>query len=318
MNVLKVAKAGSFRAAMRDGGIGFRRLQHDIQTVEDKLGLLIFHKTPDGVVPTLEGKAIIEHAEQIETILASVMRLGKTLNNQQDGEVMLATTEGLGTFWISPRLSDFQKQHENISIRLHPSMALADLRRFDVDLALQVVEPIMPDVKRIKVATMHLTLSASESYIARHGMPRTPEELARHTFVFHTSPQSSDRLIIEKALGQKLEQNQFVVLRNSSAHYMTIEHGEGIGFLPTYGFAIGANVVPIQPHVNYPLDVWLCFHNDSRSIPRVSRVIDWLTSIFDPRLYPWFRRDFIAPSQFDKIIEQNGTREFINRFSFTR
>jgi DNA-binding transcriptional LysR family regulator len=318
MNVLKVAKAGSYRGAMRSSGLGFRRLQQDIHNLEEKLGLLIFHKTTDGVVPTSEGKAIIEYAEQIETTMSGIMRLGKSLNKQQDGDVMLATTEGLGTFWISPRLSDFQNLHENISIRLHPSMTLADMRRFDVDLALQVVEPIMPDIKRIKLATLHLILAASESYIERYGMPQTPSELAKHKFVFHTSPQSSDRLIIEKATGQRLEQNQFVVLRNSSAHYMTIERGEGIGFMPTYGFVIGASTVPIQPYVNYALDVWLCFHSDSRSIPRVSKVIDWLTSTFDPRLYPWFRRDFVPPSKFDALLEQNGTRELVKRFGFSR
>jgi DNA-binding transcriptional LysR family regulator len=130
--VLRIAREGSFRGAMRSGGTGFRKLQQQVQALEAELGVLIFHRTPDGVVQTTEGKIIIEHAQQIEDILQKMLRLGQTLNQQQDGEVMLAATEGLGTFWMSPRLSEFNKLHPGISIRLHPSMSLADMRRFEI------------------------------------------------------------------------------------------------------------------------------------------------------------------------------------------
>jgi DNA-binding transcriptional LysR family regulator len=317
-SVMRVAKEGSFRGAMRSGGIGFRTLQHHVKTVEDQLGFLIFHRTPDGVVPTSEGRAVIEYAQQIDEIVSKIVRLGNAQNRQTEGEVMLAATEGLGTFWISPRLSQFSEVHQNISIRLHPSMAITDMRRFEIDLAIQVVEPLLPEIKRVKVGTMHLMLAASHAYIAQHGKPETVQDLAKHKFVFHTNPQSSDRLLIEKMIGQKLEQSQFIVMRNSSAHYMTIEHGDGIGFIPTYGFAIGAKTVPLDVPVHYSLDIWVCFHSDSRSIPRVSNVIDWLGTIFDPRMYPWFRRDFVNPREFDRILEQNGGMEMVKKFGFDR
>jgi DNA-binding transcriptional LysR family regulator len=170
----------------------------------------------------------------------------------------------------------------------------------------------------MRVATLHMMLSASPTYIERHGMPETIADLANHNFVFHTNPQSSDRQMIERAMGKKLEQSQFIVMRNSSAHYLTIEHGDGIGFIPSYGFAIGAKTVPISLPVHYPLDVWLCFHNEARSIPRVSKVIDWIGTVFDPRSFPWFRRDFVDPQDFDRIIDQNGSRELIRKFGFGR
>jgi DNA-binding transcriptional LysR family regulator len=318
MSVLSVARAGSFRGAMRNGGTGFRKLFNDVKSVEDALGILIFHRTADGIVLTPEGRSIISHAERIEETLNEVQRLGRSMGPQKAGEVLLAATEGLGTFWIAPRLNDFKKLHSQVNISLHPSMSLVDLRRFEIDLALQVVEPIQPDIRRARLGTLHMVLTAAPAYIERYGMPRTPADLENHVFVFHTSPQSNDRQIVERAFGKQLRRDQFIVLRNSSAHYMTVEHGEGIGFLPTYGFAVGAKTVPIELPIRYAMDIWLCFHGQSRSIERVSTVIDWLIAIFDPRLYPWFRREFVAPKRFGEIIAEQGTDSLIRPHTFDR
>jgi DNA-binding transcriptional LysR family regulator len=316
--VIKTARDGSFRGAMRNGGIGFRTLQKQVNSLEEELGFLIFHRTKDGLFPTQEGKLIIEKSKNITKVIEDIRRLGKSLGQGNEGEVSVAVTEGLGTFWISPRIHSFTEQHKNISIRLHPSMAIADMRRFDIDMALQVVEPILPDIKRVKVGTLHLMLAAAPAYIEQYGEPKTVQDLVNHKFVFHTNPQSSDRFLIEDIIGQKLAQSQYIIMRNSSAHYATIEHGLGIGFLPTYGFAIGAKLQPLNVPVRFSVDIWLCFHADSRSIPRVAKSLDWFVGAFDPRLFPWFRREFVHPKQFDEIIDSNGASDILKSVSLRR
>jgi DNA-binding transcriptional LysR family regulator len=318
MAVLAVARAGSFRSAMRGSGTGFRKLYNDVKAVEEALGILIFHRTADGVVLTPEGRAIVDHAKRVEDTLNDVLRLGRSLGSHHEGEVMLATTEGLGTFWVAPRLADFRRRHEKITLSLHPSMSLVDMRRFEIDLALQVVEPIIPEIRRTRIGTLHMMLAASQGYIDRYGLPATPQDLENHHFVFHTSPQSNDRQIIERALGKQLHRDQFIVLRNSSAHYMTVEHGEGIGFIPTYGFAIGAKLHPIDLPIRYALDIWLCFHEQARSIGRISATIDWLLGLFDSKQYPWFRRDFVPPKRFANIIAEQGLKPELDQFAFNR
>jgi DNA-binding transcriptional LysR family regulator len=317
-SVLQIARAGSFRGAMRTTGVGYRTLNSRVVFLEDQLGFGIFHRTPDGIVLTTEGQHILESAEQIETILSRVRRLGKSFNTVAEGEVMLTTTEGMGTFWISPQLKAFNALHPKIAIRLHPSMAVANMRRFEIDLAIQVIEPVLPEIKRVRLARLHLMLAASPAYIAKNGHPTKIADLKNHNFVFHTNPQFSDLSRIEHAVGRKLEQSQYLVLRNSSAHYMTIENGMGIGFIPSYTFGIGTRLVPLAVPLRYEMDVWLCFHEDGRSTPRIAKVIDWLNSIFDPRLYPWFRREFIAPKDFDAVVESNGVKQQILDLSLLR
>ena len=310
-STLRIAREGSFRGAMRSTGLGFRTLQNHIKKLEEELGFVIFHRTRDGIVFTTEGKYLLDEANNIEEILKRISRLGKSMSNDTKGEIMLATTEGLGIYWISPLLESFNKQNPNIAIRLHASMALTDMRRFEVDVALQVVEPILPDIKRVKIGRLHLILAASQAYLSKHGEPKNLDDLKRHTFVFHTSPQFSDRHMIQEVVGTKLSQAQFIEMRNSSAHYVTIERGMGIGFLPSYIFGVGSSIVPLALPVRHALDIWLCFHEKGRSTPRIATVIDWLSAIFDPRLYPWFRREFVAPKDFDKITSVTGVKEVL-------
>jgi DNA-binding transcriptional LysR family regulator len=305
-SILAVAQEGSFRKASRRSSISFRTLQKDIEALEGRLGYPVFHRTVGGMRLTPEGNHVLHLARLIEEQAARITQLAKSHRDQSEGEVVVATTEGLGTFWISPRLVEFASLYPRVTISLFPSMQVADMRRFEVDLALQVVEPVNPEIKRVKIGTLHLVLAASPEYIARHGRPRSVGDLASHAFVFHTNPQFSDRLMIENAVGSRLGQAQYVVMRNSTAHYMTILHGMGIGFIPSYTFAIGTRLEPLSLPIRHSLDIWLCFNGDARSIPRVATVIDWISSLFEPRLYPWFRREFVPPKEFEALVRANG------------
>jgi DNA-binding transcriptional LysR family regulator len=315
---LAISRARSIRGAMRSTGSSYPKLQKHMTELEHRLGFAVFHRTSEGVVPTAEGLQILGEAQKLEQLVARILRVGKTVNQEMAGEVALATTEGLGTFWITPQLAAFNRLHPRITVRVHPSMALVDMRRFDVDAVLQVVEPVQPEIKRLRIGRLHMVLAAAPSYLARAGTPRTVADLAGHTYVFHTSPQSSDRHLIEEAVGRKLGQSQLVIMRNSAAHYVTLEQGMGLGFIPSYGFGLGVKLVPIELPVRHHLDIWLCFHEEARSTPRIAALIDWVGGIFDPRLYPWFRREFVPPRSFDAIIDANGSRALLDEIALNR
>jgi len=64
----------------------------------------------------------------------------------------------------------------------------------------------------------------------------------------------------------------------------------------------------------YPFDIWLSYHQDLGQVPRVRRMIDWVVSIFDPQECPWFRDDFIHPSEFDQHLRGKSFAEIDDAF----
>jgi DNA-binding transcriptional LysR family regulator len=96
-----------------------------------------------------------------------------------------------------------------------------------------------------------------------------------------------------------------VCLRNnvSSAHFSAILNGAGIGILPTYVQAFGANLVPLEGIAVHAYDIWLAYRTDAKRIARIRQIIEWLVHIYDPRRYPWFRDEFIHPGRFAEIYK---------------
>jgi DNA-binding transcriptional LysR family regulator len=314
--VLSIARLGSFRAAMREERVAYRWLHDNISNLETALGFLIFRRTRNGLILTAEGRAVVEQAERIEEDVKRLLRLKESFAIDREREVTVAVTEGLGTFWVAPRLNQFRDLHPMTRIRLEPSMAVPDMRALETDISVQVIEPTVSHIRRLRIGHLHLMLAASPQYLDRFGRPETIGDLAFHQFVFQQNAQISDREVVERALGRPLVDGQCMMLQNSSSHYMTIERGGGIGFVPTYGFVVGARVEPINIPVTIARDIWLCGQPDARAMSPVATVLDWIISIFDPRLFPWFRRQFVPPKEFPDMIEAMKLGESLSPYTF--
>jgi len=70
--------------------------------------------------------------------------------------------------------------------------------------------------------------------------------------------------------------------------------GAGIGWSPTYIHVMGPKMVPLDIDAIFPFDIWLTYHPDAARVPRVRRMIDWIVENFDPKVFPWFRDEFIT------------------------
>src|SRR5207302_942412 len=105
----------------------------------------------------------------------------------------------------------------------------------------------------------------------------------------------------------------FMAMRTdaSTAMYAAVLSGLALGWLPTYYFAIGTQVVPLDIGHVIPFDIWLSYHPDSGKLARVRRMIEWAIEVFDPQNNPWFRDDFVHPSEFENY-RSAGRRELID------
>jgi DNA-binding transcriptional LysR family regulator len=212
-------------------------------------------------------------------------------------EVRIAVTEGLGTFWLAPRLVEFQAAHPGLLMNLSCAMEPVARPPHPCEAVVQLVKPTHRDCEIVRLGRLHSMPFAAPDYLEVHGIPKTLQELSRHRIILQLAEQTATREHYERML-PVLPDAGFIAVRTntSSAHYWTIANGGGIGMLPTYAVAIGARVVPIDVGLCFPFDVWLVHHPDGRRIAHVKRTIEWLIDSFDQRRFPWFADDFIHPS----------------------
>jgi DNA-binding transcriptional LysR family regulator len=244
------------------------------------------------------------------------VRASNSVTHTLSGEVRVAVTEGLGTFWLAPRLVEFQQSFPNILVDLHCAMRSADVSRHEADVAIHLSRPTAPDVKLVRLGRMHLMFFASQKYIDNYGAPRTPDEFAKHRLVMQVADQTAAKESFESFFPGHSQSDLLVMKTNvSSANYWAVANGAGIGVFPTYACELGGKIVPLEIELRRPFDIWLSYHPGSGRIPRVRRMIDWLVEAFNPAKFPWFKDEFVHPSEFKTVYKGESLTHLFGGFS---
>src|ERR1700730_3332400 len=168
---LEVARIGSFRAAAAELNASANFLRKRILALESAYKTTLMTRHVDGIRLTPEGVQVLEAAKRMEEASFGLDRALSQATPALTGEVKLAVTEGLGTFWLAPRLVEFQRAYPGLLVDLKCEMRSADVLRLEADVAVQLEEPQNPDLKRIKIGRLHVVPFVSPSYVEIYGMP---------------------------------------------------------------------------------------------------------------------------------------------------
>ena len=180
---LEVVRCGSFRSAAERLDLSINGVRRRIDDFERQIGATLFTRDVHGTRLTDEGSLVVSAVERMEAASFDLMRASNSVTNTLSGEVRVAITEGFGTFWLAPRLVEFQQSFPNILVDLHCAMRSADVSRHEADIAIHLSRPAALDVKLVRLGRMHLMFFASEKYIETYGAPKTMEELVKHRLV---------------------------------------------------------------------------------------------------------------------------------------
>jgi DNA-binding transcriptional LysR family regulator len=279
---LELDRRGSFRAAANVVGLSINTLRRRIDDLEARLGMTLLTRHADGIRLTAEGESILAATQSMEAAAYSVLRARDAVS---------ATPAGC-------------------------TMDPADVARLEAEIAVQLVRPVNPDLKVVKLGRLHVMAFAARSYLDIYGVPASIEDAARHRIVLQVSGQTVSMAEYDRHT-PGMPQSGYVTLKTnvSSAHYWSVANGAGIGWLPTYASAIGARLVPIDGLVQLGFDIWLTYHPDAERIDRVRRAIDWIRASFDPVRYPWFRDTFIHPRDLPAAIKGGAAADLFGGFA---
>jgi DNA-binding transcriptional LysR family regulator len=299
---LEVVRCGSFRSAAERLDLSINVVRRRIDDFEQQIGARLFTRDAIGTRLTDEGSLVVSAVERLEAASFDLLRAGDSVTNTLTGEVRVAISEGLGTFWLAPRLFEFQQSFPNILVDLHCATRSADVSRHEADVAIHLSQPAAPDIRVIRLGRIHHMFFASQTYIDTFGAPKTAEELVKHRLVMQVADQAAAQQTFESWFPGQSQRDLLVMKTNvSSANYWAIANGAGIGVVPTYACALGGKIIPLEIEWNRPLDIWLSYHSSSGRISRVRSMIDWLVEAFNPARFPWFKDEFLHPGEFKTV-----------------
>ena len=188
LNVIReVAHAKNFSAAARELGLPPSSVSRRIAAVEQRLGVPLFHRTTREVSLTDAGAAYCAHIERILAEMEEAEMQVSRLAGLAQGTLLIETRPGISAWLLAPLLPRFLEAYPTISIDLRLTNDPIESLSPGTDLALRYgLAPPSSLVTR-KITSTRQKVYASPEYIAKHGMPKTPEELANHNCIGFTN-----------------------------------------------------------------------------------------------------------------------------------
>lgn len=291
------AQTGSFGAAARRLRMTQPTITRRIDDLEIRLGARLFDRGLRGVTLTRAGELVFDRAFTMQRAFSDIERLVLESERPDAGEVTIAVPEGIGGYIVGPEIADFMRENPAIQMGLDCGSYPDSPVDGHVDLSIQLTEGDgTVDMVSTPLATLHYALFASKAYLDTYGAPTRLDAAVGHRFVYH-SAQARDRGGAKTAAFLELAAPALIV-NSSTAMLHAIQAGAGIGAIPTAIVKVTPELVMLDiPPLAAP-QLWLCHHREALKSRRVAKVANWLVSIFDARERPWFRPEFVHPSEF--------------------
>lgn len=298
---LDVAEAGSIRAGAERTGHAINTIRRHLDRIEDVLGCPVARRVKEGLKLTKAGQELLRTGRRMRSSNGHDLPV-RTGGGDGPNEVRIAVTEGLGTYWLMPRMVEFQKANPDLQLTLSCNMQPVDLHSGEFDLAVQLDKGADGELPCLRLGTLHVMPFASDDYLRKAGVPRSVDDWPKHKLVWQEAEQVASELL--PFFVGTAEPLGLIGIRtnNSSAHFRAVCGGAGIGFLPTYARAISKRVHPLDIGIQIRREI-LCICHPTRTRNRgVRKAIDWLRNAFSPHIYPWFGETFLHPDEFAQFF----------------
>ena len=182
--LVAILDAGSLQEAARRLRRSPPSVTRALIALEHRVGTRLLLRTTRRLAPTEAGRVLAEQARGLLAGFDSMLRAGTAAGEAIGGMLRLTAPSVFGRLHIVPLLARFLEAHPGVRAELILSDRYLDLIEEGLDVALRVGP--LPDSGLIarRLGQVRRVLVASPVYLAAHGTPAAPEDLARHAIVF--------------------------------------------------------------------------------------------------------------------------------------
>lgn len=181
--MLAIADAGSFAKAAKRLNLSPPAVTRMVSDLETRLDTRLIQRTTRSMHLTEAGLRYLGHAKRVvEEVEMTERDLMGTAASPR-GHVRVTVPTSLGRMVMPPIVRAFLQTHPDVTASMLLLDRVVNLVEEGIDIALRIGD--LPDSSLIarRVGTLRRVLVASPDYLAEHGAPSHPRNLAEHSFV---------------------------------------------------------------------------------------------------------------------------------------
>jgi len=275
-----VAEAGSFTHAGETLNLSQSAVSRQISTLEESIGVSLFHRHARGLILTEEGELLHKTAAEIFGKLAMIE--GQLADSRQlpEGPLRITVAEFIGSTWLAPKLKQLRDEHPDIQMTMLLDDRILNLSMREADAAIRLYKPEQPDLIQKHLTNINFHICASKDYLKAKGTPKTAKELKKHTLIGY--PENvpapfSDPNWLFRIADIEADSGDTIMLNSITGILETVKAGAGIAALPDYMVAKDKDIVQILPEVvRPPVEVYFVYPEERRHSKRIGIFKDFL------------------------------------------
>lgn len=286
---VRVVDAGSLTKAAGALGVGQPAVSKQIAALEQRLGAQLLNRSARGLSLTAAGQEYYESALRLlQDFEDAEARVGRK-QAAPSGLVRVATSASLAA--LLPRMHGFLERHPDVSLNFDVSERFVSLVEDGIDVAIRIGHLSDSSLIARRIGSMTPATVATPAYLAKHGEPKTPADLAHHDCIGFVYRGALRDWTFQGPAGAIALTPNAKIRSNDAAHIRAavlagFGIGHNIGQLYAPELASGALKQILVDHAPHPLPVHAVTPGGRRIPSRVRVFVDFLAELFaaDPHL----------------------------------
>src|SRR5215472_2409594 len=206
-----------------------------VAQLEKHLGVRLLNRTTRTLSLTAAGSEYYQRATQILAMVEEAETSAAQKSAVPRGTLRITAAAVLGTRHLYRVLADYLQRHPGVNVELVTSERTVDLIEEGFDLAVRVSREIASGLVARRLAPVHMAACAAPAYLKKHGMPKSPEDLAAHNCLLYSLARYRSEWRFRRKGTQRtvrvsgnLQSNNGDVLMNAAVE------GLGVVYQPTF------------------------------------------------------------------------------------
>ena len=284
---------GGFSAAARELGLTPSALSKLVTRLEDRLGTRLLQRTTRRLSLTPEGEVFYRRSRRILADMDEAEAEMLQAGTRPSGLLRLHCGSAFGMHQLVPAIPLILEQHPAIELDITISDEPLPAVMEGIDLAIRIGPLEESSLVARRICNLERVICAAPSYLARHGTPRTPDDLQQHNCLWITRLPVLRRWPFATDEGIRVVHIDGNVVANNAETVLQLAIA-GVGITRLTDVIVGdaiqrGELVPILrdwQHVE-PVPLYATYPSGRNLSPKIRAMVDFLVTQFGNA--PWRR-----------------------------
>lgn len=175
-----IAERGSLAGAAEALDMSRAMVTRYLAEMEEWAGARLLHRTTRRLGLTAAGEVTLARCRELLALAGAIPAAGDAGAGEPRGLLRLACAQFLAQTALAEAMAGFLRRYPRVTLDLQVDNRAVNLVEQRIDLAIRITNALEPNQIARKLGECRSMLCAAPAYLAAHGAPAAPQDLARH------------------------------------------------------------------------------------------------------------------------------------------